>query len=437
MHSHNWLRSKNQRYYEWHLNPYATLIHRAVALLAIGTLLLNLGIVLFAYPSTSHAAILTIQPGSATGKDTWLEYLSSNTHGNESTVQVYASGGAGGYFGLVQFPLDDIPAGATINSATITVFGEYWIPGPNSIRLHRVTSSWDEATTSWDTMPAIDSSSTYQTDVVVSGATLNFDVTALVRDWSSGTINNYGVRFGYTSFSSVQAYNFTSSEGSIATNRPKLVVDYTASSDGNTGGGNTGGEGGTSDPTPTPSPSPSPSVVSNGGGSAATTPSPSEASTKPSPSPKKVKTIKEELLSSPSPSPEVSPEASPLTPTPSPTPPPTTKPAVEIITTKRTYAENEEIVGYVMVANGTDKTVELRFPTSEQADYMISGPSNYQWAKGRLFGPRDTIVRIAPGHRHGWRFVHTAKRASLKQGSYTLRGEVKGVGTASKEVSIQ
>ena len=171
----------------------------------------------------------------------------------------------------------------------------------------------------------------------------------------------------------------------------------------------------------------------------ATNPSPSANSTKTtpkaSPSPK-AKTIKEELLPSPEGTPTSVPTPEGVETSPTPATIRAEKPTVEIVTTKKIYAEGEDIIGYVIVANQTTGPARFAFSSSKQADYRITGSTNYQWTKGRIFGPQNTRISILPGHRHGWRFVHTAKRAKLQPGTYTVTGEVTGTGIASTDIII-
>lgn len=256
---HEACRQRSQWYYQWHTNQAASPTHWLVLVFfcfLIGSLIIS------SFPQPTLASSLTIQPDNSNGQDTWLQYLSSNTHGEDTILQLYASGGAGGHFVLVKFPLTAIPDDATINSAKIVMYSTDGTQEPvqQNIDSLRVTSSWDEATVTWNTMPTVDSGDTYKSSVEGSPMVgdIEFPVTNLVQAWKNGTVPNYGVRIGFAAFMPPASRDFASSEYSNSSQRPKLVVDYTSTS-----------------PTPTPSPTPSPTP----------TPTPTPASGTPSSTP--------------------------------------------------------------------------------------------------------------------------------------------------------
>ncbi len=237
---HNWLRVHNKAYYTWHTQPWASFVHWCILILF---LLLIASLILTSLPTRLQAASLTIQPGND-GQDSWAEYLTESNHGSEATMQVYASGGAGGHFSFMTFPLSSIPEGSTITNATLTLTissrDEY---GSQTLRLNRVTAAWDESTILWSNQPSIESGGSYQTDLLSThgpGDTVDFSITSLVSDWRSGTIPNYGLRLGFSDFTPINHFAFHTSEATTASLRPKLVITYT----------------GGAAPTPTPTPVP-------------------------------------------------------------------------------------------------------------------------------------------------------------------------------------
>ena len=84
----------------------------------------------------------------------------------------------------------NIPAGSTINSATLTVYVNF--ADGSTVNIHRVTSAWDETVVTWNNFGGA------YDPAVVGSYTSNFgfqsaDITGLVQSWSDGTYPNYGI----------------------------------------------------------------------------------------------------------------------------------------------------------------------------------------------------------------------------------------------------
>jgi hypothetical protein len=244
---HNALRSRSHAYYLWHLNPLTILVHWII-LLIVGALLFSL--VFFQFSPRTRASNLIIQPDNTNGQDTWAEYLTGTVHGSETTMVSEASGGAGLHFSFITFPLSDIPSGATISSATLSLYLTYNDPNNfQQLEITRVTTSWDESTLQWFNQPSVDPSSSYRSYSTASPLSgwLDLPLTTLVQDWHNGIIANDGIRIGFANPGSPETETFATSEAS-ASLRPKLSVNYT---------------GGIA---PTPTPTPTPSSGANTGG---------------------------------------------------------------------------------------------------------------------------------------------------------------------------
>ena len=136
--------------------------------------------------------------------------------------------------------LHNIPQGATINSATLSLFGipvqdAYWAAGnydnggSNQLWVQRVTSSWQENMVNWENRPAVTyvsqvgipaSTSQWNEDVVVSVTQLVQDMIALPPSERNGFQLILQTEQFY------RARLFGSNESTDPSNRPKLQISY-------------------------------------------------------------------------------------------------------------------------------------------------------------------------------------------------------------------
>jgi hypothetical protein len=123
---------------------------------------------------------------------------------------------------LVAFDLGSIPSGADVTRATITVHRS--TSGVARISAHRVTSSWDERSTTWQTFAgALDSEPIAVASLEAdAGSMVTFDVTELVRGWQTGAYPNYGIALRQLA----AVTGFTTSESDDVSARPQLDVCY-------------------------------------------------------------------------------------------------------------------------------------------------------------------------------------------------------------------
>jgi hypothetical protein len=169
-----------------------------------------------------NVACTTIQRGTnGTVTDAYIWAADPNGTHNYDTLYV------GMYSGtikrsLLRFDLSTIPAGATINSATLSVYQSGGETG-HTINAHRITGSWDEATVTWNSF-----ASAYDATPVTSFSTAagwrSADLTTLVRAWQAGSYANYGVLLNDTGSSGYETYR--GSEYGTVSYRPKLEVCY-------------------------------------------------------------------------------------------------------------------------------------------------------------------------------------------------------------------
>ncbi|MFA5802818.1 MAG: DNRLRE domain-containing protein [Thermoleophilia bacterium] len=198
------------------------------------------------------ARIITIQPDSAAGSDTWisssgitLNYGSSseiNAGENASSAENRRS--------LLKFNLASIPVGSTINSATISLYqyAQADISTPE-LGVYYTTGSWTEGTgngtasgdgATWTTSNGASSWISAGGDFNVTAADttnapsttadwVDFLVPGIVQDWVNGTVVNNGalIRKTSESGSATDYKSFYSSDYSVdPALRPKLAVEY-------------------------------------------------------------------------------------------------------------------------------------------------------------------------------------------------------------------
>lgn len=130
----------------------------------------------------------------------------------------------------IKFDLSTVPANARITGAYLGLY-QYTTLGTDNftVGLHKITSTWDESTITWNLQPT-SSTSAEVTDNITAGATTweSWDIDTLVQGWLDGTITNYGMMLKDTDESSVNttAHFFTSDYTTDATKRPKLEIVY-------------------------------------------------------------------------------------------------------------------------------------------------------------------------------------------------------------------
>jgi hypothetical protein len=198
-----------------------------------------------AQPSTSYngSTDATIRQAQAT-----------TNAGNASTCEADGDDGSGvDKSCLLRWTLSTIPAGATINSASITL--QIVNSSGNTYSVYSLLRSFDEAQVTWNrastaaawgTAGALASSDRGGVIGSVTGSTgsvtinLNAAGVALVQGWVNGG-TNAGVIIASTS--NTDGIDFASSEASTITNRPMLTDGGGSGGAGGTGGAGSGGAG--------------------------------------------------------------------------------------------------------------------------------------------------------------------------------------------------
>lgn len=206
------------------------------------------------------ASPLTIQPDAAAGKDTYI-YSSGPTanYGAGTDIQLGDLSGSASVAArsILAFDLSDIPAGAVITSATMSLWESgagksAGAPASWAAELRRVLRNWVEGQATYNIFSTGNNWGTAgcgnATDRVAAAcATLTLDGTAaagfvgwsgadlvaVCQGWLDGTFPNYGLLvsaptaelLGTTDY----AYNafYSSDYTTDAAKRPKLVLEYT------------------------------------------------------------------------------------------------------------------------------------------------------------------------------------------------------------------
>lgn len=112
-----------------------------------------------------------------------------------------------------------------VTSATLTCYEEYSGNSTPTVNLHQVTSALNITTVTWNSQPSFDSTA-FSSTVVKNVGSYSWDMTSKVQNW----VSNSNVLRKIVMKSSNESQNkykrFTSTEGSTAANRPKLVITY-------------------------------------------------------------------------------------------------------------------------------------------------------------------------------------------------------------------
>jgi uncharacterized repeat protein (TIGR01451 family) len=213
--------------------PQGSFVRRAISFLGSTTL----AVAILAAPA-AHADVDTFQEGTAGYSGTLDTYLDSafpsTAQGALSNLSVDNSPPNDG---LIRFDnifgpgADQIPFGAIINSATLTVWVSNASDSTAQIRVHRMLVPWDESST-WNSMTAgiqtndVEAASAFDGQVAAPQELGIETITGLgptVQAWSSGATN-----LGWVMISnSDTGWEFPTSESGTVTERPMLTVDWT------------------------------------------------------------------------------------------------------------------------------------------------------------------------------------------------------------------
>lgn len=139
------------------------------------------------------------------------------------------SEGQGIVRGLLRFNLSSIPAGSTINVATLRLHYTYWRDYSGYYRrvtAYRVTDPWMEDTVTWNSRPGYGEACGF-VDLVAGGQSdfhyYDWDVTSLVQAWVNRTYNNHGIMLRGDETLGIRAFGSWETGDEYT---PQLIVDF-------------------------------------------------------------------------------------------------------------------------------------------------------------------------------------------------------------------
>ena len=191
---------------------------------------------LFLSLSYSQTTVV-IQPGPAEGKDAYINSYYFNNPGGPNDGLMACAWTFGGEFGigrtLIRFDLSQIPSGAQILDARLTLFydpevafGEQY--GENASYLEKIIQDWNEMTVTWSTKPlstgagAVFIPKTQSSDQDIT----DVNIAGFVSEWVLHPETNFGFSFRMANEIEYCCLVCSSSDNPIAAKRPKLVVTY-------------------------------------------------------------------------------------------------------------------------------------------------------------------------------------------------------------------
>jgi alkaline phosphatase len=181
-------------------------------------------------------ACVVLQPGPE-GHDAYLRQdKPDDLKGDDAELRVKTQSGKL-QRPLLRFDLSTVPATATIDSMTLSLWAKDLIRGPLDVRAHTVLESWNEPQVSWNDrdraagLPWSQPGGSYSAAVVDAVAVSRelawtaWDLTSLGADWLAGGAP--GVILEAPVSSSRPEVRFASSDETDSALRPKLEVCYT------------------------------------------------------------------------------------------------------------------------------------------------------------------------------------------------------------------
>lgn len=172
---------------------------------------------LFIFMLTSNIAFSEVVELSPS-QDTFTNSKRANKSYGSHKYVILNNSNRGQREGLIKFDLDQIPAGAEIESAELLVNVTYRKSYRNILTVFEALEDWNESAT-WSTRPDRASLSDDSVEISSKGEH-GLDVTSLVQDWFGGVSTNNGF---YLTISNGHLY-INSSESS--SNQPILRVEY-------------------------------------------------------------------------------------------------------------------------------------------------------------------------------------------------------------------
>lgn len=192
-----------------------------------------------------HATTYSSQPDGTAGIDVPIRSDTPTTNYNTTTVFNIGEANSAAQVGraLIKFDLSSIPANATINSATLSLWTTADLSdNARTFRIYRTLRNWVESQATWNifstgnnwgTAGGFNASDSEQTDIGSRAFTASeangekqWTLTAsAIQEMVAGTFANNGFIVKADTENN-DMYQFATSDNATAGNRPKLVIDY-------------------------------------------------------------------------------------------------------------------------------------------------------------------------------------------------------------------
>jgi len=135
------------------------------------------------------------------------------------------------YVSYVEFNLSSIPAGATIDSASLDLYVDRTNGSGFSVRTYACAGSWSENSITWDDRPlslyTTGGSSAWRVSTYVNGSGWeSWNVKEAVQRWMDGRWSNHGFFLRADQWDLGSNHWFKSDDTQHAHLRPRLLVDY-------------------------------------------------------------------------------------------------------------------------------------------------------------------------------------------------------------------
>ena len=186
---------------------------------------------------------LILQPNATIGMDALVSSHPANVNTNLGAItdfnaEAWTYGGTPGISrSFIRFDLTSIPANASIQQATFTLYNNPTsgnnngnhsnLSGSDASWLQKVTASWNENTITWNNQPG----TTTLGEVVVPQSTSNHEdynlvITGLVQDMVTNPSSNFGMMIRLQNENYYRCLIFGSSDNADSTKWPKLTINY-------------------------------------------------------------------------------------------------------------------------------------------------------------------------------------------------------------------
>ena len=216
------------------------LLHWGQNLMKIKVFSLLIILLINQYALGQVTTTIVLQPNEDNSKDALISsYEPSKNRGGHSDFVAMSwtvSGNPANYRSLIEFDLSNIPSGAIINSANLSLYSQESTglgshstrSGSNESVLSRITSSWDENAVTWNNQPT----TTAENEVFLSESSsstqdyLDIDVTNLVEDMIADPTNSHGFLLKLLNEQYYRKLVFAASGHSDSNLHPKLEVCY-------------------------------------------------------------------------------------------------------------------------------------------------------------------------------------------------------------------